>query len=463
MKFRFTLNLALLLAFVSIVSFESFAQTSTIQTQANVKTSVSVPETRSASKLYEEASSYVAKKFEEFNHNRVPYDQKLANKIFQDQRDLAARFTAALTARPKLAGDDLYYLGLLQRIAGKEDAALDALQRFLAEKPQSPNEHAQVARIGVVSLTTKKNLLDDAEKSFADYQNNAPQKPDQLYRMQSELAVAFLKAKQQERAVKYAQASINSLKLVQPKTPEEVSGYRTGIDATFGFLVDLFIEMKKPDEAKKTLEEMQRMALAAPSADLYKKATLSLYALGYAPELLKTEKTDAATTSSSSSAPMTASATTTTLAPDLVVSQWIDQKPIKLADLRGRVVLLDFWAPWCGPCRRAFPHLRGLHEKYQDKGLTILGLTNYYGHAEGRELKPAEELKYLRDFKKKFELPYGIAVADSGDNDSHYGVSSIPSAFLIDRRGVVRYIALGSDKQEETALSAMIEKLLQEQ
>jgi peroxiredoxin len=72
-------------------------------------------------------------------------------------------------------------------------------------------------------------------------------------------------------------------------------------------------------------------------------------------------------------------------------------------------------------------------------------------------------LKYLRDFKKKFELPYGIAVADSGDNDSHYGVSSIPSAFLIDRRGVVRYIALGSDKQEETALSAMIEKLLQEQ
>jgi thiol-disulfide isomerase/thioredoxin len=473
MKFRFSLNFLLALAIVSIASFQNFAQTAAAQTQPTMKASANAPETRAPAKLYEEANGYIAKKYEDFNHHHVPYDQKLADKTFQEQRDLAARFAATLDTRGNLAGDDLYYLALLQRLANKEDDALETLRRFLAEKPLSPNEHAQVARIGLTSLAAKKALFDEAEKALAEYESNEPQRADQRYRMQAELATAFQKAKQFERAAKYGQASINSLKLVKVKTPEEISAYRNGIDASYGFLVDLFIEMKKPDEAKQTLIEMQQLALATPSADLYKKATLSLYALGYAPEQLKTESANPPpTTKTITTAPTTTTTTTKAMptttapitpAPELVVAQWIDQKPVKLSDLRGRVVLLDFWAPWCAPCRKAFPQLRTLHEKYQDKGLTILGLTNYYGTVEGRDMKPSEELNYIRDFKKKFNLPYGIAVAATSDNDFHYGISSIPSAFLIDRRGVVRHISIGSSKPEESALSAMIEKLIQEQ
>ena len=68
----------------------------------------------------------------------------------------------------------------------------------------------------------------------------------------------------------------------------------------------------------------------------------------------------------------------------------------------------------------------------------------------------------MRDFKKKFNLPYGFAVSDSENNDRNYTVSSIPTTFLIDRRGVVRFISVGSNDFENAALARMIKKLIEE-
>jgi len=148
--------------------------------------------------------------------------------------------------------------------------------------------------------------------------------------------------------------------------------------------------------------------------------------------------------------------------PEITATEWIDWQPTKLSDLRGQVVLLDFWAPWCGPCRETFPRLQKFHQNYKDKGLVILGLTTFYGHAEGKQLTHAQELDYLREFKKKFRLPYGFAVSDSESNDRNYAVSSIPTTFLVDRRGVVRFISIGSSDLENAALHKMIKKLIEE-
>ena len=71
-------------------------------------------------------------------------------------------------------------------------------------------------------------------------------------------------------------------------------------------------------------------------------------------------------------------------------------------------------------------------------------------------------MAYLRTFKKTFRLPYGFAVADSEDNDRTYAVASIPTTFLIDRRGAVRFISTGSGDQENAALNKMIRKLIDE-
>jgi hypothetical protein len=92
----------------------------------------------------------------------------------------------------------------------------------------------------------------------------------------------------------------------------------------------------------------------------------------------------------------------------------------------------------------------------------ILGVTKYYGRGGGKELKPAEEVAFLRDFRTRNKLSYGFIVSDADTNEFNYGVTSIPTSFLIDRKGMVRYISHGASEDEIALLGDLIKKLVEE-
>ena len=404
------------------------------------------PENRSAKVLFTEANEYVNTKFAEFRKLKVAYDQKLDAKTKQEQKELAARFAAVLASRQKLADADLYYLGMLYHLEGNADGALDAMGRFL--KITSAGENAQIARAVVVLYATRSGLIPQAEAAVADYAKNEPRDLTEWFGMEALITEALKKAKSYESMSRHASEMLRIARLVAADKTYNAFRRDDLLFKATSLGAEADVLLNKKESAIAAVEELRKTAAALPSGNLLRFANIRLFGLDKTIDTrVGFEPGDAAVN------PL----------PELVATQWIDQSPVKLSDLRGQVVLLDFWAPWCGPCRRVFPKLQQWHETYKDKGLVILGVTNYAGHAEGRKLSRVEELAYLRTFKKQNRLPYGIVVGDSLINDLNYGVFSIPMSFLIDRRGHVRFIAMGATEAENVALGNMLEKVMKEE
>lgn len=403
-------------------------------------------EKRTAQALHDEANTYLEKKFAEFNKKNTPYDRKLEEATKQEQKDLAARNAATLQALPSLKGNDIYYLGMLYHLSGNSDAALRTMRRFLAET--SKGEKAQLARAVIVLYATRTNLIPEAEKAVAAYRQHEPKDLEELFGMETLMVNAFGKLKNYDRMAFHANGMLEvAMKGTAAKKFNGTKRDEKLFKAT-SLLAEALIGLNKHKEALAAIEDLLKLSFSLPSGNLSKLARFRLAGLDPETDVFKLlQKTDNDKTSN---------------LPEIVATDWIDHQPTRLSDLRGQVVLLDFWAPWCGPCRRMFPRLQNWYQSHKDQGLVILGLTNYYGYAEGKRLTPPEELSYLREFKKKNRLPYGFVVSNSPANDVNYGAYSLPMSFLIDRRGNVRFIALGASDEEINTLEKMIKRLVVE-
>jgi cytochrome c biogenesis protein CcmG/thiol:disulfide interchange protein DsbE len=135
------------------------------------------------------------------------------------------------------------------------------------------------------------------------------------------------------------------------------------------------------------------------------------------------------------------------LAPDFSLPS-VDGKTITLSRLKGKVVLLDFWATWCAPCRLAIPHLNEMYRVYRERGLEIIGVSLDTG---GRER--------VRKFAVNMGIQYTIIMADD-EVVKNYGISPIPTTYLIDRDGSISSKWVGFSQNLMSKISAETERLL---
>src|SRR5215207_7785729 len=150
-----------------------------------------------------------------------------------------------------------------------------------------------------------------------------------------------------------------------------------------------------------------------------------------------------APTAQSATAPATTNAEP---APDVDLTT-TDGKPLKVSELRGQVVLLNFWATWCVPCRSEIPSLNDMQRDLSGRGLKVLGVTT------------EDSAELVRDYQKDVKQEYTVALGDAGVANK-YAVGVLPTTFIIDRQGRIRHKIIGEKSRAQ--FEALINPLLDE-
>ena len=428
--------------------------------------------------LFNEANGYVRTKVDEFEARKVRFSEKLLSDTKLQQRQLAARHAATAGQRKDLAGEDFYYLGMLHWIAENMEGTAESLQKYIQLSDAAPDRRQTARSITIVALSKQKKM-DDAEALLKDYLRSEPTKLTERARVSGELAKAYQSRKEFEKMAPHAQAAYDASKALLLEASSRARGLDEILDA--GMLVyEAFRDSGERKKADEALDDMRKTAAAVQSPSFYYYAVDQkikyMIETGRKPQALEFYAATMATVGKELTLKSAADNVVSRLkkrdrhykllgemAPEMpAVDQWFPGSPRTFADLRGKVVLLDFWATWCGPCFEAFPHLIEWQQEFGADGFEILGVTRYYGRNGAMPAERPAEIEALKQFRLKEKLPYDFVVGSDQSIQLLYGGTALPTAVLVDRKGVIRYIESGTSPSRMAQMREMILKLMAE-
>jgi thiol-disulfide isomerase/thioredoxin len=169
----------------------------------------------------------------------------------------------------------------------------------------------------------------------------------------------------------------------------------------------------------------------------------SVYATGFTKQLLAPFRASSTTFKSSESA----------TAPDLAAGEWINSEPLKLKDLRGRVVLVEFWTFGCYNCRNTLPFVKSWNDRYREQGLTVIGV-------HSPEFDEERKVENLRREVASLAIRYPVVTDNDYQTWNAYNVEAWPTTFLLDKQGRIRWKHVGEGDYDDA--EQLIQKLLAE-
>jgi thiol-disulfide isomerase/thioredoxin len=140
-------------------------------------------------------------------------------------------------------------------------------------------------------------------------------------------------------------------------------------------------------------------------------------------------------------------------APEISGQSWLNSGPLALAELKGKVVLVEFWTFGCYNCRNVEPYVKAWHQKYADKGLVVIGV-----HAP--EFSYERVVANVQRYVREHGIQYPVAIDNDFNTWKRYNNRYWPVMYLIDKRGIIRYLRVGEGgyQQTEQQIRALLEE-----
>ncbi|MBX3299665.1 MAG: TlpA family protein disulfide reductase [Acidobacteria bacterium] len=433
---------------------------------------------KSVRELFEEAAAYVRTKASEMDAKKVQFSQEILDQIRRDQRMLAARYASIAELRLNRIPEDVYYTAMLYWMAGDQERTAAQFAVFLPADGGEP-EAKQTARAISAASLAQLGRTAEAEALLADYSKNEPRKLAETSRIRNELAKAYLAKGDFARMAPHAAANYDAAKTLLADAASRPRALDELIDSA-SLLFEAYKGAGSAKLAEDALDEFRTTAAAINSLTMYFYAADQkiryLIDIGRKPDAMKfyasiqtliDQEVRTKPGQEDLRSRFIRRAPHYQLlgesAPEFTAAEvWFPGVRRTFADLKGKVVLVDFWATWCAPCIEAFPAINEMYSDLGPEGFEVIGITRYYGAEYGGVKDDVAELAGLKRFREQYKLQYDIVVSRGQADQLRYGATSLPTTVIIDRKGIVRSVEVGYSPGRLQQMRQEIVKLLAE-